>query len=142
MWPDLELRDGGVYLFYLSRRGAMQALVKTCMVGVLGLTMLVGNAAFGVAAPKVTKTRWDCICTCTARDKNGQFHEGFQTHFQTEDASGCAIGAKFKCTVDTPNGSLEGNYHYCPTQWKGPAPARGPRETMGVPKQGGGTLQR
>ena len=115
----------------------MSAIVQACMVGVLGLTMLVGTAAVSVAAPK-TKIRWDCKCQCQAVDKDGKLHLGSETHFQTEDASGCAIGQKVGCYVD----NLKGNYGYCPTQWKGPAPLGGPGGTGGVLQQGGGTRQR
>jgi hypothetical protein len=148
----IGLGTGGIFLYpgrmdtkttleWTRRGGAMRAIVKAVVVGVLGLTVLVGTAAVSVAAPK-KKIRWDCICNCSATAKNGKNYQGSQTHFQTEDASGCAIGKRFKCTVDTPSGSLTGSYEYCPTQWKGSAPAGGPGGTGGVLQQDGGTRQR
>src|SRR5262249_4383337 len=57
------LREGFTFIEHtLTRRGAMTAIVKACVVGVLGLTVLLGSSAVSGALPVQHFNKIYCQC--------------------------------------------------------------------------------
>jgi hypothetical protein len=94
----------------------MRTIIGRFVVLTVALAVLLGSAAVGVAKPK--KTRWECRCTCKG-SKDGIIYTGGKLIFDTTGTPGqspgvCEVrGLQERCTIDTPNGKIEGLYSEC-----------------------------
>jgi hypothetical protein len=96
----------------------MRTIIGRLVVLTVALAVLLGSAAVGMARPKKV-THWECRCTCKG-SKDGHIYSGGKWVFSTTGSASaqspgvCEVrGLQESCTIDTPNGRIDGLYSEC-----------------------------